>query len=228
LSKEIAIKQQDEIGVLADSFNNMLHSLQEAAEESTKINWLKNGQTELADQLRGGKDIHTMAKDVIVCVARHLDAQVGTLYVQSNDNMLRLTGTYSFSKRKNLVTEIEPGQGLVGQVALEKNHILIEEVPEEYLRVGSSLGSAVVKNILAMPLLKQNEVKGVMELGSFKEFTDLGIEFLKMVSESIAIAINSTQENEKTLSLLQQTQTQAEEMQVQQEELRESNERLQA
>ncbi len=205
----------------------MTKALRDASEENARNDWFKTGQSELADQVRGDKNIHTLSRDIIVYLAKYLDAQVGTFYIAGNDGVLNLSGTYAFTKRKKLVTQIHPGHGLVGEAALEKEHILISDVPEDYIRVESSLGSAVPRNILVIPVLLQNRVKGIMELGSIMPFTDTQIEFLTLVAESIAIVINSAQERQKAQELLEQTQRQAGELQVQQEELRMTNEELQ-
>ena len=223
---DIEVIPKSEADLLSISIDKMIKTLKKTSEENELNTWYKNGQTELSEQLRGDKDIHTLSTDIITFLAKYLETQVATFYVADEKGILILTGTYAFTNRKAIITEIKPGQGLVGQTAREKKHILLSEVPDDYLRVDSSLGHATPKNILAVPVVMQDQVKGVIELASFKPFDPIHIDFVNLVSETIAIAINSASERQKTIDLLEQTQMQAEELQSQQEELKASNEEL--
>ena len=109
---------------------------------------------------------------------------------------------------------------------MEKQSISISDIPEDYITVNSGLGEASPRDLLAFPFVLDGEVKGVLELGTFKPFNDTQIEFLNLVSENIAIAVNSARSREKMRNLLNQAQQQAEELQAQQEELRAANEEL--
>ena len=137
-----------------------------------------------------------------------------------------MNGSYAFSKRKSLGSTIEPGEGLVGQAAVEADIISITNIPEDYIRINSSFGDSAPRNIIAAPFLFENSVKGVVELGSFEEFSDEKIGFLRDVSGSIAIAFNTLQDQARVKELLTETQRQAQQLQVQEEELRTANEEL--
>lgn len=96
-----------------------------------------------------------------------------------------------------------PGEGLVGQVASGKKHILITNCPDDYINIHSGMGEAVPKNILVFPLIMNNTTKGVVELGALHEFSDSDIDFLEQIAESIAIALNSVAAREKMATLLE-------------------------
>ncbi|MCK5683195.1 response regulator, partial [bacterium] len=66
----------------------------------------------------------------------------------------------------------------------------------------------------------------VIEIAYIKDLDDHKIQFLEDVSESIAIALNSLLIQNETKDLLSRTQSQSEALQKQQEELKDSNERL--
>ena len=122
---------------------------------------------------------------------------------------------------------IELGEGLVGQAASEKKTIIFTQIPEDYIRVNSGLGNAVPKNIVILPLLQDGNLKGVIEIGTTREFSELDSKFLNLVSENLAIVFNAAQSRTKLKELLEETQRQAEELEAQQEELKQSNEELQ-
>ena len=157
----------------------MTASLRSARMESDLQDWVKSGKNELNRIIVGEKDVNVLAKDVIGFLARYLGAQIGTLYLASGGGALTLSGCYAFSKRKSLGDSIEPGEGLVGQAAIEGDLISITNIPEDYIRINSSFGDSPPRNIVAVPFLFENTVKGVLELGSFEEFTDEKLSFLR-------------------------------------------------
>src|SRR5919112_1511460 len=139
---------------------------------------------------------------------------------------MKLLGVYAFTERKNLSNEYKPGQGLVGQCILEKERILLTNVPDNYIRIGSGLGQATPLNIVVLPVLFEEEVKAVIELASFNTFNDTHVTFLDQLTESIGIVLNTIEANTRTEELLQQSQALAAELQSQQDELKKKNEQL--
>ena len=100
------------------------------------------------------------------------------------------------------------------------------ECPADYISIQSGLGSAAPKNILVYPLLLNDKVQGIIELGAFKEFSEKDLSFLAEAAENIAIALQSVTSRGLMAKLLEKTQQLAEELQAQQEELRAANEEL--
>ncbi len=231
----VLLSEQDQLG---RSLTNMTHRLRAATENNKLQNWLKDGQTTLNEHMSGEQNISTLAENVIRFLATYLKAQVGAFYLMEqvrlqDTSRLKLIASYAFMKRKGLANEFEVGEGVIGQAALEKQMILITEVPADYISIHSGLGEAVPQNILVVPFLYEGDVRGVIELGSFAEFDEICFEFMEQIANSIAIAVNTAQSRTQMQELLQQTQTQteelqsqAEELQSQQEELRQTNEEL--
>ncbi|MEO6720634.1 MAG: response regulator [Ferruginibacter sp.] len=214
--------EKDTLGIALDTMKTNLQNLSKDNEIRT---WLLTGNSELNNRIRGEKTINELAQDVITQLTTYLNAQVGAIYLYDNEE-LTLVGSYAFTHRKENTSSFKLGQGLVGQAALEKKTILFSQVPDDYIRINSGLGHTVPKNIVVFPFLYDGEVKGVMEIGAVKEFSDLDIEFLNIVGENIAISFNAAQSRNQMKELLGETQRQAEELETQQEELRQSNEEL--
>lgn len=215
--------QADALGIALDT---MKTNLKQLSKENEMRTWLLKGNSDLNDKIRGEKDVRSLAQDAIIQISNYLNAQIGAIYIASG-NSLSLVGSYAFQYRKDNANTFAFGQGLVGQSALEKKPILFREVPPDYIRIQSGLGNTVPKSIIVYPFLYGGEVKGVIEIGSAQEFTDLELEFLEMVAENLAIAFNGAQSRTKLKDLLEETQRQAEELEAQQEELKQSNEELQ-
>jgi GAF domain-containing protein len=94
----------------------------------------------------------------------------------------------------------------------EKDTIYLTEVPQGYCSISSGLGEASPSSILIVPLKIEEQVLGVVELASFKEYQGYEIEFVEKIASNIASSILSIQTNEQTLRLLTASRQQAEEL----------------
>ena len=146
--------------------------------------------------------------------------------VANGQPVMKLLGGYAYKKRKNLANEFHPGEGLVGQCTVERERILVTNVPTNYVHVTSGLGEAPPNNIVVLPVLFEGEAKAVIELSTFKTFSDTHLTFLDQLTESIGIVLNTIAANTRTEDLLQQSQSLAAELQSQQDELKKTNEQL--
>lgn len=222
----IEVTSKNEIGGLASIFNDMVVRLKDIKEDIDYQDWLKSGRSMLLDRMRGEQDISELSANIITFIAEYINAQVGALYVNDN-GVFRICGSYAYTNMDNLSNEFKLGEGLIGQVALEKQNIIITNVPDDYISVSSGLGTTIPRNIIVFPLqYSDGKVKGVIELGSINEFSEKTLEFLDHISESMAITLNTAQSRQQVDKLLETTLSQAEALQAQQEKLRKANEEL--
>ncbi|MEK7435150.1 MAG: response regulator, partial [Cyanobacteriota bacterium] len=202
-----------------------LSALKKAEQESSNKNWLLSGNFEMNERTRGEKEVNELSQSIIEQLCTYLKAQIGVIYLFEN-GQLNLAGSYAFNYRKQNTSVIKLGEGLVGQAALEKKTIIFTEIPDDYIKINSGLGNIIPKNIIMLPLLQDGVLKGIIEIGAVRSFSELDIEFLNIIGENVAIVINAAQSRTKLKELLEETQRQAEELEAQQEELRQSNEEL--
>jgi signal transduction histidine kinase/DNA-binding response OmpR family regulator/HAMP domain-containing protein len=229
LNNNIDISSGDEIGVLAGSVNTMQSFLLNSRTKTTHQDWLKTGYSRLNDVMRGVPDMNTFSFNVITELASWTGAKIGAFYVLSDDGenpAFLLAGSYAFTKRKNLSNIYKPGEGLIGQAALEKQQILLKNVPEDYIRITSGLGEAIPKFICLTPVVHENVVTGVLEIGTLEEMSELQLEYISQCTISIAITLASLKSRVKLDKELQRSKELSEELQCQQVELRASNEEL--
>ena len=180
--------------------------------------------------LQGQKDLLTVGKLILSELAPVVSAQTGIFYLMDSDAPepeLRLLASYAFTERKHLSNHYRLGEGLVGQCALEKQPILLTNVPGNYIQISSGLGQAVPMNIIVLPILFEGKVKAVVELASFQGFNPTHEAFLVQLAESIGIVLNTIKANTLTEDLLKQSQSLASELQNRQEELEKTNKELQ-
>jgi signal transduction histidine kinase len=122
------------------------------------------------------------------------------------------------------------GEGLVGQAAVERRPILLEDIPADRVRVRSGLFDAVPNQLVVLPVLFEEQVLAVIELASLKAFGNINRSFLEQIVETVGVVINTilaTMRTEELLAqsqgLTQELQSQSEELQRQQAELRHTN-----
>ncbi|HEV7858140.1 MAG TPA: HAMP domain-containing protein [Pyrinomonadaceae bacterium] len=229
LTRSITVGAQGEVAALKDNINEMIRNLKDTTQKNTEQDWLKTNLARFTRMLQGQRDLTTVAQMVLSDLAPLVDAQQGVFYVNQSNNgqpLMKLLGGYAYNERKNLASEFKPGQGLVGQCVLEKERILLTNVPTDYIRINSGLGEGTPLNIIVLPVLFEGDVKAVIELASFNRFSETHVTFLDQLTESIGIVLNTIAANSRTEDLLQQSQSLASELQSQQDELRKTNERL--
>jgi CheY-like chemotaxis protein/CHASE3 domain sensor protein/putative methionine-R-sulfoxide reductase with GAF domain len=203
-----------------------LRALKIAEKESADKNWLLSGSFELNEKTRGEREPVELAQVVIEQLCSYLNAQVGIIYLCEN-GQLKLSGSYAFKATKSESNMIKLGEGLVGQAATAKKAIVFKDIPSDYIKITSGVGSSVPRNLIILPLLQDEELRGVIEIGTSYELKELDNQFLNMVSENLAILFSAAQSRAELKELLEETQRQSEELEAQQEELKQSNEELQ-
>ena len=132
------------------------------------------------------------------------------------------------------------GQGLVGQVFSNQQRLALAEVPEEYVRINSALGSARPRALAVVPAVHAGRVEAVIELASLTPFNDEKLAFLDQLGESLALVLTTIQAGNRTQLLLAESQNLTQELtrnaarlraseellKQQQEELKQANEEL--
>src|SRR5262249_34525619 len=171
--------------------------------------WLKTNLAKFFGIMQGQRNLQSLTDRIMDELTPVVGAQLGAFYlaeVEDERAVLMLTSTYAYRRRKHLSNRFALGEGLVGQCAREKKPIIMTEVPEDYIRVSSGLGEAPPRNIVVVPVFFENQVRGVIELGSFQEFTAVQLTFLEQLTLNIGLAMNLIGTSMRTEQLLQQLQ----------------------
>ncbi|MFS2006884.1 HAMP domain-containing protein [Duganella sp. CT11-25] len=233
LMRSIQVAARGEVADLKDNLNQMIRNLKETTERNTEQDWLKTNLARLTRMLQGQRDIVTVSRMLLSELAPLVASQHAVLYLlqQGADHgagaRLRLTASYGYQERKNLSNEWTVGEGVVGQAAFEKKRLLIGNVPPDYVQIVSGLGQASPRNIVVLPILFEDQVKAVIELGAFAPFQAIHLNFLDQLAEGLGIVFNSIETASGTEMLLrQQAQLLEGEFQLQQTELQKTNAEL--
>ncbi len=231
LTRQVRVEASGEVAVLKDKLNEMIRNLRETTRENVEQDWLKTNRERFTRMLQGQRDLAAVSSMILSELAPLVEAQHGVFYTMSSPSdggepLLQLQAGYGYEERRNLSTSYKIGEGLVGQCAKEGKRILLTDVPSDYVKINSGLGESPPLNIIVLPVLFEGSVRAVVELASFTPFSPTHQAFLDQLPESIGLVMNTIEGDTVTKNLLEQAQSHALELRLQQEELRESNEDL--
>jgi signal transduction histidine kinase/DNA-binding response OmpR family regulator/CHASE3 domain sensor protein len=216
---------KDLLGSLAFSLNTMAASLDESFEKLSQKEWLQAGVAGLNDKMIGEKDLPVLTREIINFVTEYSGSQAGALYLFNNHGDLQLMGSYALMKESQRAV-LHRGEGLAGQAAVSGKIMQVAGLIPENYTMSFIAGNIRPASVVALPLLFNRSIKGVIELASIEDYSSRVKLFLEMISHSAGIAINTAQNRDRVQELLEQTRAQAEELQVQHAELESANSEL--
>jgi HAMP domain-containing protein/CheY-like chemotaxis protein len=228
LTRSIQVDARGEVATLKDNINTMINNLRLTTDRNTEQDWLKTNLARFTNMLQGQRDLVTVGRLLLSELTPLVNAQLGVIYQATSEEApsLHLLATYADDVTNGHPQELMLGEGLIGQCAADKRRMLISEVPQGAVPIGSALFKAVPRNIVVLPVLFESQVKAVIELASVSEFTELQLTFLDQLTTNIGIVLNSIEATMQTEGLLKQSQQLAGELQAQQRELQQTNEQL--
>ena len=228
-------KPLSESDMLGNALLEMRTNLKKVAEEDKKRNWSTSGLAKFGDILRSYNDnFEKLTEEIVSNLVKYIGANQGALFIiESNDaasdeDYMELSACYAWDKKKFLEKKIYKGEGLSGQAWIEGDVIYLTEVPNDYVSITSGLGESNPRSVLIVPLKLNDEIHGVIEMASFKEYEEFEIDFIERIAENIASTISSVKVNERTQKLLEESTMMTEQMRAQEEEMRQNMEELQA
>jgi CheY-like chemotaxis protein len=191
-----------------------------------KLIWQQRGEAALSQELLGEQSVQDIGRNALTALSKYLNAQMAALYRLERGTLQWVAG-YARAQADGTVAE-GPSAGLAHEVATLGTPLLLQDVPEGYAKVSSSIGEASPRTVVIAPVMADGRVQGVVELGFLRPDKDFSqeLELLQAAGEIIGVALRSARYREHMKELLEETQRQSEELQTQQEELRVSNEEL--
>lgn len=187
--------------------------------------WLLAGENGLASAMLGDKTLNDLGDSALTFLARYLEAQAGAMFVRDGRDFRRVA-TYGVPAANTIPERFTRGDGLLGQAVKDRTVLLVEDVPEGYLTVGSALGQTTPRQLAILPATADRSVNAVLELGFLHPFEARVLELLDRVREPVGVAVRAAEDRTRLQDFLEETQRQSEELQAQGEELRVSNEEL--
>lgn len=178
-------------------------------------NWITEGVATISQVKLQGDNLNQFAVQVISIVARYLNAYQGAFFKTNTDNTdvaLTLLAAYGSREGTQIPKHINAGEGLIGQALFETNLVYLTDIPHNYIKIESGLGKAAPKALCIVPLRYDGTCYGVLELASFEKFPVYHRNYLIKISEIIAYALASGENQQKTQRLLKESRLLTEQM----------------
>ncbi|WP_203752702.1 HAMP domain-containing protein [Actinoplanes cyaneus] len=227
LTRSITVDASGEVAELKDNINFMVESLRETTRANQEQDWLKTNLARISSLMQGHRDLEVVASLVMNELAPLVNAQLGTFLLVDDTGTsadLRVVGTYGHQGAGH---RYALGESLVGQAAVAKRRIVVDEMPAQYFTVSSSLGSLAPMQVVVVPILVEDQALGVIELAAMAPFLQVHHDFLDQLMEIIGVNVNTMVANARTDVLLTESQRLAAELQARSEELQARSEELQ-
>jgi len=226
------LDRRDEIGEIARA----LQVFKKISLDTDAQTWVRSRVSDISHVLLQA----TTHKDFAQWLASELvplcKAGVGLFYsFDDSRHRLDLLGSYGLRLSNRTADHYLPGEGLVGQCAIERKAIMLDDVPADYLHIDSGTGEALPRHVAILPVLYRDTLIGVLELAGFAPLDTQQKQLLDELLPIVALTLENLNRAISTHDLLLQTQEQADDLRVselvmrqQKEVLRDNNEALQA
>src|SRR5580692_91009 len=188
--------------------------------------WLQTGRVGLSKAMLGDQPINELSDNILSYLCRYLDAHAGAAFSKDRNGPYRRMSTYGVPAETKILDHFASGDGLLGQAAVDGRSILVRDVPDGYLAIGSAFGEGKPRHLVVAPAIVDESTNAVLEFGFVHPLNEDALSLLEQMSEGIGIAVRSANYRAELQNFLEETQRQAEELQAQGEELRVSNEEL--
>ena len=210
----IELNRADELGELAADFNRMSVML---GNTYTRL----NAYSELVTALNSHVDIQDVEINSLNLICHHAGANVGALYLLNRQtDFLELSAGYALRSGGDTIKRFKIGQGIPGQCAKEIRTLEINDIPPDSgFEVDTGLVEVAPRNLIAVPIVFQDRLLGVLVLGSMASFDELKKDIIHNSVPQIGVALTNARNNEAALKL-------SREIAVKNEELNKKNSEL--
>jgi methyl-accepting chemotaxis protein len=168
--------------------------LERINKEIDNQNRLKTGLHNLYTCMLGEQELSELGNNILMFIVTFLDLPLGAVFIVNSENLLQRVASYGYPKSRDIPESFALGAGLVGQAALEGKPITLRNIPE-YAKASFGFGQASPEEILLIPLIYNDQAVGVLELGSFKSFSESHLDWLEEAARSISVVLCSNLSN---------------------------------
>jgi two-component system chemotaxis sensor kinase CheA len=221
LTQRIVVRTHDEVGDLGQETNLLLDTVQEQ-------NRLKDRVASIATLLQNPTSLEGLSRLFLNQVAILLEAPYGVLYAMKENRLIRVAAYAADGEKERSLgkVSIAPGEGLVGQSAIEKRVLQMNDLPQNYIRISSGLGDASAASLTVAPVVFEGKTIAVIELASMKPIEPKETKLLTELIEIFGVSLHSTVTRMELQHLYDESQVLNEELQTQSEKLQAQTEEM--
>ena len=132
----------------------------------------------------------------------------GAIYLLNDDEKLEQNNTYSYTNTEKTKTVYSLGEGVVGQVGLQKEAIVLKDEISDDTDMMIYSGVTLKKPVVTYtyPLIEQNTLIGVVEFGSLRVLSEKEMSFLNSALRIFGTVISSEIKNQRVADLLKESE----------------------
>lgn len=185
------IEDGNEIGSIAEAVNVFRENaieIQTLKIKADEVAFVSSGLIQISENCKGALTFAKLASISCQFLAKYLSVPALSLYV-AQESKLQLSGGYSLNKAKQSNSDFELGEGLVGQAALGKKVLTVANVPSDTFQISSSLITSNTITLYFIPLIANDNVVGILEIGTFCPLSTSGLMFLDALQEPLGTLI---------------------------------------
>ncbi|MBL1261550.1 MAG: response regulator [Thiotrichaceae bacterium] len=209
-------------------------ALESEKEKLLEQDWLKSSYASIVERLQGSRSLKGMCDELLNTMLPIMNAQIGVFYIRdgvdkvesiesSGSEVFSIMSSYAYKYRNTSINKYSIGEGLVGQAALERKPIVIRDAPSELLSIDTGIGEVSTGTVMVLPVLFENDLLGVLEIGALNDFSLLQHELLEQIVDNVGVFISTIVARSRAEHLLALSEAQSKVLKQRENELKEAN-----
>jgi len=151
---------------------------QKVDETETKINI-----SDIVGQIKKADNWKEYGDSVLYALSKQIDIAVGMVYQLTGEEFIS-AATFAYYNDE-APKSFKMGEGISGQVAKDRKAMFLNDLPSKSLMIVSGLGQIEVNNLAIIPILKDDNVLGLIEIATFKPFDKWFVNNINEISNAI-------------------------------------------
>jgi PAS domain S-box-containing protein len=191
--------------------------IQEELKENARLlefrSTIKAKLSQISVDLQQAATFEELARTFMSQIAPLIGAAYGVFYLMDEEKQrLQAVGGYGWTEAEAKSRPFRIGEGLVGQCAREKKPLSFNNSQGSNIRITWGGGHFDPRSILLQPILDQDKILAVTELGALQPFTPEQRALLDEIMPTVALNLLITRRNLTTQELLAKGQEQIAEL----------------
>jgi len=221
-----AISASHEIGQLATVCNDLIKHIHALSIEHEIQSRLVAGMASLHRLLGGTPEPETLCFRALEFLSDFLDLDRADFFIGTEDGRFACACHFPGRPTGECDLVISPGEGRIGRAIHEKTMLAFRKDAVEASII--PVPTADLGNIVAVPLVLEESVIGVVEAQKIGVFSLFESHFLQTAAPFIAMALGAALVREKEMALIEKTRQQADQLSRRETELEKNTQALQS
>ncbi len=212
LSARNRFKRDDELGFLAESFNDMADNLM------ARIH-VRKSLSELTELMLKTYNIKEFASALLKTLLEITSSQAGVFYLKRGDTYENF---FSIGLDKDNLPSfnMERPDGQFGEVFLTGKISHIKNIPSDTVFTFKTIaGTALMREIISMPVISDGKIMALISMGNLSEFSKESLEIINSIWPAINTGFSVLMANENIKNMSEELKDKNRELQSQAEEL---------